>query len=418
MSGTRGADPRLERALADAYERTRWLERVRHERAGVFHPGDLLMIPFPETGDDLIQWALVLRRGGPPALDYIVPADFFPMAGTADVGVPEDSACGPLALRCGLGLWASAKSLAGAVLCGVLDSESIREAAQTVAEIDSGTLDGTPLARETDEHAEYRHHIALLSDVVKQLKTRLESEVAEDSAAAAGSGQPAVIDAAGAPPIVAIAAGAVQQPDGAAGDLAAEPQPAARGKLVRFFRSRTATGLAAAAAVLILTQLVPFAWRDDTREAHTGSRSTRARIRAFDDLGGAELLHGVLEKADADSKATDEPLDVSYLAGLAGAIRSLADEMETSPEGIGERVVELRLICSLLLREPPAELTKASRDALLEIARSAADNADKIREELEARGKPEALRERLKALVGATVRQLNEVRERSASRAR
>ena len=47
MSGTRGADPRLERALADAYERTRWLERVRHERAGVFHPGDLLMIPFP-----------------------------------------------------------------------------------------------------------------------------------------------------------------------------------------------------------------------------------------------------------------------------------------------------------------------------------------------------------------------------------
>jgi hypothetical protein len=260
--------------------------------------------------------------------------------------------------------------------------------------------------------------MAHLADIVKRLERRLDSVAPQVDPAAAQGEVPAIIDGGALPAIAAREAGRAQHPVVAAGDLAPDQRPIARG-LMRFLRSRTATGLAAAAAVLVLTQLVPRVWRDGKSETNERTRSTRApRVRGYEDSGGAELLHRILENADADSKATDEPLDVAYLAGLAGAMRSLADEVEATPEGVGERVVELRLMCSLLLREPPERLTQASRDALLKIARSAADGADGIRHDLEARAKPEALAERFKALVGATVKQLNELREGSASRAR
>jgi len=155
---------RLRRAVADALDRARSLVTELDARTGPPRSGDLFMLS--DGAEEVLQWAVVLHHPERPELVYVIPADYFPMTGTVDVSVTEDSPCGPLALRCGLGFWTHVEAFAGATLSGVLDNDAIQDARGKIADMATGTLNGTSLASDTDDDPEYEDHIALLADVV------------------------------------------------------------------------------------------------------------------------------------------------------------------------------------------------------------------------------------------------------------
>ena len=134
----------------------------------------------------------------------------------------------------------------------------------------------------------------------------------------------------------------------------------------------------------------------------------------FDTVGdplGASLPLHVLDRARADPRATQVPIDVPYFDGLADAIRQLASERGTGPAALDGQVVKLRHVCSLLIREPPRELTQPNRDAVVRIARTAAAELDTIRGKLESGGDPSALREQFTGAVNSMLKDVHERRE-------
>ena len=172
---THSFDPgeRLRRAAAEALDRARLLETELGARTGPPRPGDLFMLS--DGAEQVLQWAVVLHHPDRPELLYVIPADYFPMTGTVDVGVDEDSPAGPLALRCGLGFWAHAESFASATLTGVLDKDAIQDASDRIADLATGMLDDTSPASDADDDPEYEDHIAHLAEVVERVSIKLNS---------------------------------------------------------------------------------------------------------------------------------------------------------------------------------------------------------------------------------------------------
>jgi hypothetical protein len=143
---------RLEALAAQAQDRAAKLAADLERRRGLPPgPGDLFVLP--ATADIPVEWAILERGTGGKLL--AVPADSGPPAGTADVEVPTDAPGGPLSLRCRF-----AARLDGALFesdqrSGFLAPETVAEALHRVRQIESGTLEGSPLAEEVDADPEY-----------------------------------------------------------------------------------------------------------------------------------------------------------------------------------------------------------------------------------------------------------------------
>lgn len=118
-------------------------------------PGDLFVIP--ETSHLAVEWA-VIERDAAGRL-YVVPADTWDQVGSHDVHVSSASACGPLSLRCGLGLWLPPEILDPELRSGVLESADLTRARDTWQSIERGTVCATDSQRETDTEIEYRDWI-------------------------------------------------------------------------------------------------------------------------------------------------------------------------------------------------------------------------------------------------------------------
>ena len=354
-----GAAEELKRAIADAHDRARLRAAERETRTGASRPGDLLMLPLPLGVEDLLQWAVVLERADEPGLVFVVPADYFPMTGTFDVLVPEDSRCGPLALRCALGFWTRAESLAGAARTGELEQAAIESAREKIAERTAGTVDGTPLERATDEDPEYADHIASLEDLVERVVRSLPQGQTEGPRLATATLEAAQRDS---------------------------TQPAT-GRRSRWLSRYTLVGLISGAAIVLLAVWVPRtneqrpAGQDDLVPRPDGHyRPLPARVRGF-------VPKSVYERAQRDAQARGVPghIDADYFANLADEFLRLAtiqagDSDDALPLALFS---ELRDACTLLRREIPGSLNADTIKKVQEIVRDFAKELDASRERYE-----------------------------------
>jgi hypothetical protein len=143
---------RLEALAAQAQDRSAKLAADLARRRGLpAGPGDLFVLP--ATADLPVEWAIL--EGGAGGKLLAVPADSGPPAGTADVEVPADAPSGPLSLRCRFGVWLDGGLFQSDLRSGVLAPETVAEALRRVRQIESGTLDRSPLAEEVDVDPEY-----------------------------------------------------------------------------------------------------------------------------------------------------------------------------------------------------------------------------------------------------------------------
>jgi hypothetical protein len=142
------------------------------------------------------------------------------------------------------------------------------------------------------------------------------------------------------------------------------------------------------------------------------------RHGATDDPFEAALPRQIVQTARSDAKARDEPIDLAFFDAMADATKTMTVEPDKSPESIAAQVVKFRLFLLLLIRELPPDLRPSNRDMVLQIARSAADDLNKILEEIEAGGMPEPLGGRFNTVMTTTLSRLKELRDASAQHSR
>lgn len=167
------------RRIAQSQERSARLEKDLW--SGPPAPGDLFVLR--ATAGLPVEWALLERGTGGKLL--AVPADSGPPAGTADVEVPEDAPGGPLSLRCRFSLWLDAALFKPELRSGVLAAESVAEALRRIHQIESGTLEGSPLAEEVDADPEYQDWSRDVSGAARTLAS--QAREAETPGSPAGS---------------------------------------------------------------------------------------------------------------------------------------------------------------------------------------------------------------------------------------
>ncbi len=162
--------PRLRRATREAQARRDRSRAELERRTGPPRPGDLL--GFAETAEHSVLWAILEadpagefpRRGtsgkfprrGTNGGFLAVAADLHPFAGSSDVAVPAESACGALCLRCGFEVRLDAAACGAAKQVGVLEPEVLDRARRKRAEIEAGAVTGSVLERDTDGEPDYQ----------------------------------------------------------------------------------------------------------------------------------------------------------------------------------------------------------------------------------------------------------------------
>lgn len=169
---------RLEALAAEAHARSAGLAAELGRRSGQPPgPGDLFVLP--ATADLPVEWA-ILDRGAAGKL-LAVPADSGLPAGTADVEVPAGAPGGPLSLRCRYGLWLDGALFEPDLRSGVLAPEAVAEALLRIRQIESGTLERSPLAEEVDADPEYADWIRDVPERARELATAARRSVSEES---------------------------------------------------------------------------------------------------------------------------------------------------------------------------------------------------------------------------------------------
>lgn len=146
-------------------------------------PGDVFVIP--ETSHLAVEWAVIdgaaILPSSPPGSVasrrlYAVPADTWRQIGSHDVHVEAASACGPLSLRCGLGLWLPPETFDPDLRSGVLESADLARVRRTWRSIEQGAVDAAESQHDTDAEVEYRDWI---EKGPAQAKALLERQICE-----------------------------------------------------------------------------------------------------------------------------------------------------------------------------------------------------------------------------------------------
>ncbi len=163
-------DERLAAALGEALDRRASYRAALAERSGQpLRSGDLLVLP--ETSRLPIEWAVVERRSD-DALQ-LVPADLFPLVGTADVAVSGLDDGSPLTLRCGHAVQVPADRLSRARRSGVLAEVSVIEARRRIRALRAGRPESTVAREDVDREPEY---LDWASTVLEPARAALDSD--------------------------------------------------------------------------------------------------------------------------------------------------------------------------------------------------------------------------------------------------
>jgi hypothetical protein len=141
-------------------------------------PGDLFVLA--ATADLPVEWAILDRR---PGKVLAVPADTRPLAGSADVEVPAELSGGPLSLRCRFGVWLDAALFEPKLRSGALEPDIVAEALQHVRRLETGDLEGSPLAEEVDADPEYADWLREVPERARTLTAAARPAVAHPSPA-------------------------------------------------------------------------------------------------------------------------------------------------------------------------------------------------------------------------------------------
>ena len=174
MSASALLKERLRRQTGDARLRQAAVEEEIDRRAGrPPDPGDLVI--FSETSEHDVEWAILERDPRDPRRLLAVPADIYPLAGSADVAVAGGPR-GALTLRCGHGVWIDAEALAPGHRTGFLSAEDLDRARRTRAAFERGSATGSVLARDVDGETDYL-------DLVEELERAREAVPRRQAAA-------------------------------------------------------------------------------------------------------------------------------------------------------------------------------------------------------------------------------------------
>ncbi|MFC1848621.1 hypothetical protein ACFL27_00290 [candidate division CSSED10-310 bacterium] len=132
--------------------------------------GDLYMYPGPEAS--AIQWIVIMTHPDEAKLSYLVPVDENPLVGMMDIPLSGDARCGPLSLRCSLGVWVHQVDLKRAHLVGFLDPEYVQLARRTIADALSNTLNINTQQLTVDDDPEYEEWMNFVESAATELRHR------------------------------------------------------------------------------------------------------------------------------------------------------------------------------------------------------------------------------------------------------
>jgi len=166
----------LKTQLADAIQRSTEVERRVAEATDKVSHGDLFLFQKVVPG---IEWAVILSHPDDDQLWFVVPADQNPMVGTWDIAVPSLAECGPLTLRCAVGLWVHADDFDLEFRSGFIESKYIDAARGRLSQMVSGndvfvveTIDADPDYEEW--HSEIRATVELLERAIQESESVAE----------------------------------------------------------------------------------------------------------------------------------------------------------------------------------------------------------------------------------------------------
>ncbi len=167
MTDTLSLRRRLRRQTGQARLRHARVEaRTAARRGDSPGPGDLYLLA--ETAEQGIEWAVL--DGDPDGSRLlVVPADTNPLAGSADVTVPEEASRGPLTLRCAHALWFARGRLESRLRAGALEPEYVARALEKRRLTAAGALAGEPRVEDDPEY------LGWLADVVEPACEALSS---------------------------------------------------------------------------------------------------------------------------------------------------------------------------------------------------------------------------------------------------
>lgn len=141
----------LQRRTAEALAR---LAEEETPSGGVPSAGDLYVLE--RAGDRPLEWAVLYRAAG---RCLVVPADSFPLTGSADVAVDRGLASGPLRLRCTFAVWIDAADLDARERSGFVEPSVVEKARTKVAAVEDGAVSALPSELEADRDPEYEDWI-------------------------------------------------------------------------------------------------------------------------------------------------------------------------------------------------------------------------------------------------------------------
>lgn len=165
----------LQQTTARAVRKVQRIEAKLSRRTGPARPGDIFLFDIPR--DVGVEWAVVLPHADDPGLLFSVPVDANPMAGSADISLPDTAACAPLVLRCGCGMWVPQEEFDLRLRSGLLEDKYVEAARKTLHHLATGDLASIPARHEVDDDPEY---IDWLTDIDAAREAILASFGAKD----------------------------------------------------------------------------------------------------------------------------------------------------------------------------------------------------------------------------------------------
>ena len=168
--------------------------RIESQRRWPPRLGDIFLLD--EGGGAPVEWLAVEQDAEDLRRLLVVPADGNPFIGSRDVEVPAEAAAGLTSIRCDLGVWLDAGTLAPERRTGVLSLEHINRVRHKRRAIEAGSRAGSVLEQEVDQDPEYQEWRETIAAARAVLKDRSAVEVrGPSSARRTSAGSPAAVAA-------------------------------------------------------------------------------------------------------------------------------------------------------------------------------------------------------------------------------
>ncbi|MCI0458188.1 MAG: hypothetical protein L0Z62_14585 [Gemmataceae bacterium] len=161
----------IRKATVEAVEKYRAQRAVlAADTARPVRPGDVYLFPGPSAID--LRWVVL---GAHPDKDllFAVPADGHPLVGLTDVEVSAEDLGGPLALRCGHGLWIHRDEFRAGSRLGALGGQHVSRAMDKLGQMAGGKLHGPASQWEAEANPDYEDWLNELERAVNAVAAAL-----------------------------------------------------------------------------------------------------------------------------------------------------------------------------------------------------------------------------------------------------